>query len=175
MTIEAPKAGEVGEIRFAMGTKVESPHASFSNTKVFEDVGFTQTLDFDWVSTEVESEKWKVVFRQDGTFFIRGFSDDPKQAHEYSAVGAYTVVRADRNKIRVRINGVRIPAGLVWDGMTCPFMCGSESRAEGAKTITDSLLLEKLDEGSMILRNRTPRVQRTLSLGDLKVRRAIDD
>jgi hypothetical protein len=46
---------------------------------------------------------------------------------------------------------------------------------EGASTITDSLLLEKLDEGNMIVRNRTPRAQRTLSLGDLKLRRAVDD
>jgi hypothetical protein len=175
MTIQAPNSGEVGEIRFALGTKVEAPHANFSFTKLFDDSGLARILDFDWVSTEAEPEKWKAVFRQDGTFFIRGFSEDTKQAHEYSAIGAYSILRADKGKMRVKLNGVRMPSGLAWDGVSCPFMCGSQSHVEGSSTITDSLLIEKLDEGSMIIRNRTPRAQRTLMLGDLKVRRAVDD
>lgn len=175
LTIEAPDAGEVGELRFALKTKVEAPRASFSLAKKFEEAGFARTLDFDWVSTEGESEKWKIVFRQDGTFFIRGYSDEPKQARDYSALGSYSIVRADKNKVRVKINGVRVPTSLAWDGVSCPFLCGSQSHMEGASTIADSLLLEKLDEGNMIVRNRTPRAQRTLPLGDLKVRRAVDD
>lgn len=175
MTVSAPNAGVVGEIRFALGTKVESVRTQVTQEKKFEEAGFARTLDFSWVTGDSEPDKWTFVFRRDGTFFIRGYDDDQKQAHEYSALGSYTTIRAEQNKIRLKINGARFPSGVPWDGVICPFACGGEGALEGSSLVTDSLMLEKLDEGSIIVRNRTPRAQRTLPLGDLKVRRAVDD
>ncbi len=175
LIIEAPDAGELGEIRFAHKTKVEGPRSLVSTAKSFEDAGMPRLLDFEWVSSDGDADKWKIIFRQNGSFFVRGFSDDTRQARDYSAMGAYQIVRADQNKIRVKLNGVKIPTGFPWDGVSCPFMCGSESHGEGFSMLTDTLLIEKLDEGSVIVRNRTPFTQRTLSLSDVKVRRAVDD
>jgi hypothetical protein len=75
----------------------------------------------------------------------------------------------------MKINGVRFPSAFAWDGVSCPFACGNEGSLEGGSTLTDSLMLERVDDGSMIVRNRTPRAQRTVTIGDLKVRRAVDE
>ena len=178
MTIQISDAGTLGELRFANGTKVESIQFSQSNAqaalrKNFEMAALDRTLNFNWVTTE--DDKWTFLFRPDGTFFIRGYNDDSKQAHDYSAVGGYTIVRQEKNKLRMKINGVRFSTSLLWDGVSCPFACGSEGLNEGAVSLSDTVVLEKLDEGSLIIRNRTPRAQRTLTFGDLKVHRAVDD
>ncbi len=178
LTIEAPDAGFIGELRFANGTKVASIRYSQLNAyselkKKFEEASLNRTLDFDWVTSE--EDNWTFLFRPDGTFFIRGYNDNSKQAKRYAAVGGYTVVRQEKNKLRMKINGVRFSTGLPWDGVSCPFACGTEGDMEGALPLSDTLVLEKLDEGTLIVRNRTPRPQRTITFGDLKVHRAVDD
>lgn len=176
LTMQAPDAGEIGEIRFGKGTKVESLQISSSFEalkKKFIDAVFDRTLDMEWSTSD--EDKWLFDFRADGTFFVRGFTDDSKQARDYSALGSFTVVRAEKNKIRMKINGVRFPTSIAWDGVSCPYQCGSEGSLEGAQPVSDTLVLEKIDEGSMMVRNRTPRQERTLTFGDLKLHRSVDD
>ena len=180
MTLVAPDAGEVGELRFANKTKVESFAVDATSTSVatdlakrFSEAGFTSVLDSKWMTGE--DDKWTFLFRSDGTFFIRGFSDDTKQAKEYSAVGAYSVVRQEKGQLRITISGVRLPTSTAWDGVSCPFACASELANESSTSVVDSLVLEQNGEGTIIIRNRTPRARRTMTFGDLKIRRAVDD
>lgn len=177
ITLVAADAGEISEVRFANRTKVQSLVSDLSVaddlTKRFAEAGFETVLDSKW--TTDDEDKWKILFRSDGTFFIRGFNDDTKQARAFSSIGAYTVVRQEKGKLRLRINGVRLPTGTDWDGVSCPFACGSEVSLENSTSVVDSLVLEQSGEGSIMIRNRTPRSQRTMSLGDLKIHRAVED
>ncbi len=179
LTIQAPDAGEISEMRFALKTKVQSfEHESSTliadDLKAkFADAGFEKVLDTKWVTSD--DDKWTFLFRSDGTFFVHGFNDDTKQAREYSALGSFTLVRQEKNKIRMRINGVRFPTGVAWDGVSCPFACGSERSVDRSTSVVDSVVLEKANEGSIMVRNRTPRPQRTITFGDLRIHRAVDD
>ncbi len=180
IVIEAPDAGEVAEIRFALRTKVQRMTASAlsmttvaAHKKKFVEAGFPTLLDSKWISSD--DDKWTFLFRSDGTFFVNGFNDDSKQAREYSALGSYTVVRQEKDKLRMKISGVRFPTGVPWDGVSCPFACGSEDAVENSTSVVDSVVLEKGNEGSIMVRNRTPRARRTMTFGDLRIRRAVDD
>lgn len=179
MTVQAPDAGEIGELRFALATKVEAMRHDTPTTEnelirqKFAAAGFETLLDSRWTTTD--EDKWTFLFRSDGTFFVRGFNDDLKQARDYSAVGSFALLQDDRAKLRLRINGVRFPTGLSWDGVSCPFACGSEGLFESSTSVMDSIVIEKSGEGSIIVRNRTPRAQRTITFGDLKLRKAAED
>ncbi len=179
MSVQAPDAGEIGELRFALATKVQSlrPDAPMMENetirKKFAAAGFESLLDSKW--STLDEDKWIFLFRSDGTFFIRGFNDDLKQARDYSAVGSYAFLQDDKLKIRLRINGVRFPTGLSWDGVSCPFACGSEGLFQTSTSVLDSVVIEKAGEGTIIVRNRTPRAQRTITFGDLKLRKASED
>lgn len=177
ISVEAPDSGEISELRFANGPKIESVRIEGQVRdrlrKQFELAGFAEILNTKW--TTADEDKWIFLFRSDGTFFVRGFNDDLKQARDYSGVGGFSMLREGKDKIRVRVNGVRFPTKLAWDGTACPFLCGTDGSFETSTSVGDSLVIEKSGEGSITIRNRSARTQRTLTFGDLKLRRASED
>jgi hypothetical protein len=138
--------------------------------KVFAEAGVLGVLDRE-LGARGEDDPWLFRFRSDGTFFIRGFSDEHRGARSYSALGSFELVSHEKGKVRLKLIGSRFPTAVPWDGVACPLACGDRGAAPG-QLVEEDIQIEEARGATFIIRNRTARVGQTLPFSDLRVKRS---
>lgn len=111
-------------------------------------------------------KKWIFRLRPDGTFFVRGFSEDINEASEFSALGTFEASIESKNRISIQLQGFRFASGFPWDGISCPYACKSGDLVQKVGVVSDSISFEKLRAGSIMVRNKTLADKRMLPFAD---------
>jgi hypothetical protein len=164
--------GEVAEIRFSGEAGTIRPHTDEENEAMsvrnrIAEAGLIEILDRE-LGTREDGDRWQFRFRSDGTFFIRGFTDEDRTSRAYSALGSFEVISGSPRP-KLRLVGSRMTTAFPWDGIACPLGCGDRGAPPG-KLVGEEIEIEKLRGAAFMIRNRTLSAERTLHFSDLKVK-----
>jgi hypothetical protein len=112
-----------------------------------------------------DQDRWLFRFRSDGSFFVRGFSDDMKQSRAFSALGTFVVKSGKGNRVELKLKGVRITTSMPWDGL----LTDKESAlVTGSGPVSEQIVIEKWAASSYMIRNQTDLKVRTLPFSDVR-------
>lgn len=165
----------ISELRFGAAEGLVSVEALSAREAVgeklrraFADKKLEHVLDRELV-VEEEASDWSFRIRSDGSFFVRGQTDENRTARLFFVTGTYQVVGIEKNKIRLALRGVRRPSRHLWDAQVCGIPCGL--RLTGTEvSIVDEITLENTKHQRLMIRNRLPARARGLPFSDLKVK-----
>jgi hypothetical protein len=122
------------------------------------------------LAADHDDDRWLARFRSDGTFFIRGFDDDQREARTYVAMGRFEA-KAAAVGLDLRLRGFRIPSNIELDGDACGHRC-YERAASPANELPflETVRLEPIPHSAMVLaRSAGPRASQALRLDSLKL------
>ncbi len=137
----------------------------------FQAAGLTAVLDRSlWVAEG--DERWVLRFRSDGTLFVRGHSDNLKEAKDFSFLGFYTIMEASLKGLKLKVNGGRVSSHLELDGSWCGRDCAGGS---GVPTVSleDRLIVSSTNKGSFFVRGSGKK--RSALLGHKSLKMAVSN
>ncbi len=132
------------DIRAAQRALLEERKASFRSADL------VPVLDRSLWALEGD-DRWVLRFRSDGTFFLRGHSDNLKEAKEFSFLGFYTVIESSQRGLKLKINGGRFSSHLELDGSWCGRDCAGGSGVP-AVNLEDKIIVTSTKKGSFFVR-----------------------
>ena len=75
----------------------------------------------------------------------------------------------EKHVITLKLKGLRRTMAAAWDGWICGLACGDQDHERG-DPINDTIVIEKIGAGGLMLRNRTPNRVKGLPFTDLRVK-----
>ncbi len=116
-----------------------------------------------------DNEKWSVRVRSDGTFFMRGKSENLDRARTFTFLGSYTVQESNKKNVRIKIVGVMSNQVHEQDSSTCARDCADNPGPQSAE-LTDEISFGRGKDGIIFVRDEGPRRANGLEFHALKAR-----
>lgn len=139
-----------------------------SALREFGGAGVIPILDSE-VRSVKSDEPWIFRFRGDGTYFVRGFTDEVGVARVFTSSGTYEIQSEGEKKLTLNLFGVRRSSALPWDGFICGLAC-SKKVTGAERIVSDRIVLEKFRGKTFMVRNKSEKGSRDLPFEDIQIR-----
>lgn len=142
--------------------------ASTSLRQKFASVRLDRVLDRNLITRD-DGTRWSIRLRSDGTFFMRGHTENLQRVRNFSYLGQYTFARIEKKSIHLSVRGFVTTLPFELDGSTCTRDCGGNPGPE-PEFIEDEISIGAGKNGLIFVRDEGPRRSRGLEFDTLKTR-----
>ncbi len=139
----------------------------------FEKSGLTGILDHNLITQEeVSSENWKLRLRSDGTFFLRGLSEDVKAAGSYYGLGTFEIkANSTPNGLVLTLKGVKKASSIEMDSDRCAWLCHQKNfTLPKENLISETISVEAAPNNIFFVRNRSSKPTQTIPFFPLRMK-----
>jgi hypothetical protein len=162
--LQIGKSGEFYQMDIA-----QISHANADARKsAFKSAGLEGILDRN-LSMNDDNENWSVRVRSDGTFFMRGKSENLKRARTFTFLGTYSIQESNKKNVRIKIVGILSNPIHEQDSSTCARDCGDNPGPQSME-LTDEISFGRGKDGIVFVRDEGPRRANGLEFHALKAR-----
>jgi hypothetical protein len=159
--------GKSGEFYQMDITQIAQANAD-ARKSAFKSARLEGILDRNLIMAD-DNENWSVRVRTDGTFFMRGKSENLKRARTFTFLGTYTIQESNKKNVRVKIVGVLSNQIHEQDSSTCARDCADNPGPQSME-LNDEISFGRGKDGIIFVRDEGPRRANGLEFHALKAR-----